>query len=100
MDYQNAGHMLRTSLGKFITRRNQILACLSLLYDLDHNFDPTAHLKSGLMIRVQVESVKRRKIERSGSKKRWLPATVNEEMENFVFQVVPPEKKKEKRRNG
>ena len=48
------------------------------------------------MIRVQVESAKRRKIEGSSSTRRRLPAvdTVSKEKENVDPQVIPARKKK------
>ena len=45
------------------------------------------------MIRVQVESVKRRKTERSGGGKRRLP-TVSEGKENLDPKTIPARKKK------
>ena len=99
-DYQNAGQTLRTSLNKFKDRyiaakSKSIPRLSSYLYDLDRNFDPAARLKSGPMIRVQVESIKRRKTENSGgSRKRKLPAAVNGEKENIDPQIIPARKKK------
>jgi hypothetical protein len=46
------------------------------------------------MIRVQVESVKRRKIERSGGGKRKISATIREGKENIDPQVIPTRKKR------
>ena len=46
------------------------------------------------MIRVQVESVKRRKTEGSGGRKRKLPNTICEEKENLDPHVIPARKKK------
>ena len=46
------------------------------------------------MIRVQVESVKRRKIEGSSGTRRKLPVNVNEGKENLDPQVIPARKKK------
>ena len=46
------------------------------------------------MIRVQVESIKRRKTESSGGRKRKLPATISEDKENFDPHIVPARKKK------
>ena len=68
MDYQNAGKTLRAALDKFKERYNAAKALSipwlsSYLYDLDSNIDPTVHVKSGVQIRVQVESVKRCKTE-------------------------------------
>ena len=46
------------------------------------------------MIQVQTESIKRRKTERSGGRKRKLSATINEDKENFDPQIIPARKKK------
>jgi len=46
------------------------------------------------MIRVQVESIKRRKTERSGGGKRKLPAITREDKENLDSQIIPARKKK------
>ncbi|CAG8819385.1 12376_t:CDS:1, partial [Gigaspora rosea] len=59
----------------------------SFLYDINDSADPTAGIKSGSMIRVQVESVKRRKTEGSGCKRK-LPAT-SKNKENYDPQVIP-----------
>ena len=98
-DYQNAGQTLRTSLNKFKDRYNAVKSksipqLSSFLYDLDRNFDPAARLKSGPMIRVQVESIKRRKTENSSGSKQKLPAAVNVEKENIDPQIIPARKKK------
>ena len=45
------------------------------------------------MIRVQVESVKRRKTGSSGSRKRKLPNTTCEDKENLDPHVIPTQKK-------
>jgi len=55
---------------------------ITLLYDLNRDLDPTARVKSCSMIRVQVESVKRRKIEGSSGRKRKLSNIICEEKEN------------------
>ena len=60
-DYQNASPQLCTALDKFAERyrsakSKSIPRLTSYLYDLNHNLDPTARVKSGSMIRVQVES--------------------------------------------
>ena len=68
----------------------------SFLYNVDRNVDPT-RVKSGAMIRVQVESAKRHKIEGSSSIRRRLPATANttnEGKENLDPQIIPARKKK------
>ena len=46
------------------------------------------------MIRVQVESVKRRKTERSGGGKQKRFATIHEGKENMDSQIIPTRKKK------
>ncbi|CAG8638812.1 3085_t:CDS:2, partial [Gigaspora rosea] len=56
-DYQNATPQLCTALNKFVESR----------------------IKSGSMIRVQVESVKRRKTEGSGRKRKLLATIKNKE---------------------
>ena len=65
-DYQNCGSQFHTALDKFAKRYHSsksksIPRLCSFLYNVNHNVDAT-HVKSGAMIRVQVESVKRRKI--------------------------------------
>ncbi len=99
LDYQDAGPALWTSLDKFKDRYNtakskSIPQLSSFLYDLDQSFEPAARLKSGPMIRVQVESIKRQKTERSGGGKRKLSGTINDEKENIDPQIIPAQKKK------
>ncbi|CAG8846364.1 5642_t:CDS:1, partial [Racocetra persica] len=58
LDYQNAGEPLRVALDKFKERYNvakskSISWLSSYLYDLNHNVDPMARVKSGAQIRVQ-----------------------------------------------
>jgi len=65
----------------------------SYLYDLDRDLDPMARIKSGAHIRVQVESIKRRKTEGGGAKRR-LPVSIHDGKENFDPQVIPVRKKK------
>ena len=70
-DYLNGGVQLRTALSKFEERYKaaklkSISRLASYLYDLNRDLDPTVNIRSGSMIRVQVESVKRRKTEGSG----------------------------------
>ena len=66
-DYQNASSsQLCTALSKFAEQYHSVKSksipwLISFLYDIHHDLNPTAHVKSGLMIRVQVESVKRQK---------------------------------------
>ena len=50
-------------------------------------------VKSGVQIRVQVESVKRRKTA-GGSTRRRLPGPTNEDKENLDPHVIPARKKR------
>ncbi|GBC01669.1 hypothetical protein RclHR1_04290005 [Rhizophagus clarus] len=98
LDYQNAGQILRTSLDKFKDRYNaakskSIPRLSSFLYDLNRNIDPMARINSGAHIRVQVESVKRRKTQGSSNKRRISVPTRNEK-ENLDPQAIPARKKK------
>ncbi len=61
----------------------------SFLYDISSHVDPTVRIKSGSMIWVQVESVKRRKTEGS-DRKRKLPTIKNKE--NLDPQTIPNQK--------
>ena len=104
-DYQNASPQLCTALDKFAERyrsakSKSIPRLTSYLYDLNRDLDPTARVKSCSMIRVQVESVKRRKIEGSGGRKRKLPNIICEEKENFDPHVIPARKKKTTAKKG
>ncbi|RIB19615.1 hypothetical protein C2G38_2181335 [Gigaspora rosea] len=76
-----------------VAKSKSISRLSSYLYDLNHNMDPMARVKSGARIRVQVESVKRRKVE-NGSRKRSFPASTNKEKENTDPQTIPARKKK------
>lgn len=62
--------------------------------DLNHPWTnkPTVRLKSGPMIRVWAESIKRWKLEKSGDRKRNLPATVSEDKEYFDPEIIPSKK--------
>ena len=98
-DYCNGGSQIRTALDKFAERYDAAKSkstprLCSFLYDLNRNLDPTARVNSGAMIRVQVESVKRRKTERSGGGKRKISATIREGKENIDPQIIPTQKKK------
>jgi hypothetical protein len=98
-DYQNASPQLCTALDKFAERyrsaKLKSIPCFtSYLYDLNRNLNQTARVKSGSMIRVQVESVKRRKTENSGGRKRKLPNTICEEKENLDPHIIPARKKR------
>ncbi|EXX67346.1 uncharacterized protein OCT59_026889 [Rhizophagus irregularis] len=91
-DYQDGGAQLRTALDKFSERYKaaklkSISQLTSFLYDLNRDLDLMVNLRSGSMIRVQVESVKRRKTEGSGCK--WkLPNTIKDK-ENLDPQNIP-----------
>src|SRR5262245_25038897 len=66
-DYENCGPQFCTAFNKFVERYHasklmSIPRLCSFLHNIDRNVDPT-RIKSGSMIRVQVESVKRRKTE-------------------------------------
>ena len=65
---------LRTALDKFVERYQaaksvSIPRLTSFLYDICSHVDPTIRIRSGSMIRVQVESIRRRKMEGSSRKK-------------------------------
>ena len=98
-DYHNGGSQIRTALDKFAERYDAAKSkstprLCSFLYDINRNLDPTVRVNSGAMIRVQVESVKRRKTERSGGGKRRISATIREGKENMDPQIIPTRKKK------
>ncbi|CAB5326218.1 unnamed protein product [Rhizophagus irregularis] len=62
-DYQNGDVQLRTALNKLAERykaakMKSVPRLVSFLYDMNRDLDPTIKIKSGPMIRVQVESVK------------------------------------------
>ncbi|CAG8542157.1 13869_t:CDS:10, partial [Cetraspora pellucida] len=62
-DYQNGDPQLCTTLNKFVIRYNaakskSISRLSSFLYDINRNIDPMARVKSGVPIRVQIESIK------------------------------------------
>jgi hypothetical protein len=96
MDYQSGNTQLCVALDKFAERYHAAKAksiprLSSFLYDLNCNVDPTVNIKSGAMIRVQVESVKRRKTQESG-RKRKQPALNNENKENLDPHAIPSRK--------
>ena len=62
---------------------------ISFLYDICSYVDLTIHIRSGSMIRVQVESVKRRKMEGSGHKRK-IPTIKNKK--NLDPQTIPNRK--------
>jgi tRNA U34 5-carboxymethylaminomethyl modifying enzyme MnmG/GidA len=98
LDYQNGDQALQTALDKFkdyynAAKSKSILRLSSFLYDFNHDLDPMARIKSGAHIRVQVESIKRRKTEGGGSKQR-LPAPTSEEKKNLDPQTIPARKKR------
>jgi hypothetical protein len=93
-DYLNSGLQLRTALNKVVERYQaaklvSIPRLTSYLYDIGSHVDPTVRIRNGPMIRVQVESVKRRKTEGSG-RKRKLPTMKNKE--NLDPQTIPSRK--------
>ena len=97
-DYQHGGPQLRIALDKFAVRYNaakskSISRLCSFLYDINRDVDPMVHVKSGAHIQVQVESIKRRKIEGDGVKRR-LPVPKNNEKENLDPQTIPARKKR------
>jgi len=62
-DYLNSNLQLRIALDKFMecyqAAKSVSVPCLiSFLYDICSYVDPTIRIRSGFMIRVQVESVK------------------------------------------
>ncbi|CAG8437498.1 16974_t:CDS:2 [Funneliformis caledonium] len=72
-DYQNSSLQLCTALDKFaeqyqIAKSKSISRLISFLYDLNQNANPISCVKSGSMIRIQVESVRHRKIESRDAK--------------------------------
>ena len=98
-DYQNASPQLCTALDKFVeryrlTKSKSIprLTITSYLYDLNHNL---ARVKGGSMIRVQVKSVKRRKTEGSGGRKRKLPNTICEKRRIWILTLFLHEKRRQ-----
>ena len=93
-DYLNSGLQLRTALNKFVERYQaaksvSIPRLTSFLYDICSHVDPTVRIRNGPMIRVQVESVKRRKTEGSGCKRK--PPTIKNK-ENLDPQAIPSRK--------
>jgi|ERR1043165_757952 hypothetical protein len=101
VDYQNGGPQIRIALDKFVERyaaakSKSIPRLCSFLYNPNHEnheLDPKSRVKSGSKIHVQVESIKRRKTEVSGSGRRKLP-TARKDKENLDPQVIPTRKKK------
>ncbi|CAG8836584.1 28514_t:CDS:2, partial [Gigaspora margarita] len=96
-DYQNAGSQFCAALNKFIERYHaaisiSITRLTSFLHNINSNVDAT-RIKSGAMIRVQVESVKRRKLEGS-SRVRRSGTSVNRMKENVDSQTIPSRKKR------
>ncbi|RGB36821.1 hypothetical protein C1646_666701 [Rhizophagus diaphanus] len=97
-DYQNGGKTLCTALDKFKDRYNtakskSIPRLFSFLYDINRNIDLMIHVKGGANIWVQVESIKRRKMEEGGVKQR-LPIPTNEGKENLDPHAIPAQKKR------
>ena len=97
-DYQEGGPQFRNALNKFAERYHaskskSIPRLCSFLYEINHNVDPT-RVKSGAMIRVQVESVKRRKTGGSNGARRKLSAVTSENKENSDPHAIPSRKKR------
>ncbi|RIB06228.1 hypothetical protein C2G38_2217654 [Gigaspora rosea] len=96
-DYQNAGSQYRTALDEFIERYRtsksfSIPRLTSFLYNSNRNID-LPQVKSGAMIRTQVESVKRRKLEGTSGTRR-LRNISNKVKENLDPQTIPCRKKR------
>ncbi|CAG8794411.1 9994_t:CDS:2, partial [Gigaspora rosea] len=81
-DYEKHGPQLQAAIEKLAERYNaakakSIPVLTSFLHNMNHSTDPLVHVKSGAKIRVQVESVKRRKTEtgvkKSGNKENHDP---------------------------
>ncbi|CAG8578697.1 23361_t:CDS:2 [Gigaspora margarita] len=93
-DYQNGGSQFCAALDKF-TRRYHASKAISFtrlsssLYN--SNADPT-RIKSGAMIRVQIESTKRRNSESSGTRRK-LHTKARTSKENLDPQTIPSRKK-------
>ncbi|CAG8799838.1 30589_t:CDS:1, partial [Racocetra persica] len=92
-NYQNSDPQLYTTLNKFakhynVAKSKSISRLSSFLYDINCNIDPMARVKSGVPIRVQVESVKRRKANRHDTKRKL------HGKENKDFQTMPARKKR------
>ncbi|PKK58339.1 hypothetical protein RhiirC2_796476 [Rhizophagus irregularis] len=70
---KNLGLILLSLLHIVIMQNlSPIIRLSSYLYDLNRNIDPMVAIKSGAHIRVQVESIKRRKTEESSAKRKLL----------------------------
>ncbi len=85
---------LRVALNKFIehyqaAKSISISHLKSFLYDISDHLDLTTCIRSGPMIQVQVESVKRHKTEGSDHKRK-LPTIKNKE--NLDLQIIPNRK--------
>ena len=95
-DYQNGNMQLCTALDKFAERYKaaklkSIPWLASFFYDLNRNLDLTTRVKSGPIIRIQVESIKWRKSNESDHKRK-LPAI--KDKENLDPQIIPSRKKR------
>ena len=93
-DYLNSDLQLRIALDKFVewyqVVKSVSISCLTaFLYNISSHVDLTVRIRSGSMIRVQVESVKRCKTE-GFSRKRKLPTFKNKE--NLDPQTIPNRK--------
>ncbi|CAG8724548.1 33985_t:CDS:2, partial [Racocetra persica] len=95
-DYQNGGSQFCAALDKFTrqyhtSKATSFARLSSFLYN--SNADPT-RIKSGAMIRVQVESTKRRNSESSGGTRRKPHAKARKGKENLDPQAIPSRKKR------
>ena len=72
-DYENCDSQFCIAFDKFAERykvaKSKLISWLNtFLYDIKRGLDPLVHIKSGSMIRVQAESIKRRKSGGGGAK--------------------------------
>ena len=93
---------MRTALEKFeehykAAKLKSIPRLVFFLYELNSHLDPAVNIRSGFMIRVQVESIKRRKTEGLG-RRRKLPSI--QDKENLDPQMIPNRKRKNVARKG
>ncbi len=79
-DYENCGSQFHIAFDKFTERykaaKSKSISWLNtFLYDIKRDLDPLTHVKSDSIIRVQVESIKRRKTEGAGAKWKYSVST-------------------------
>ncbi|CAG8682781.1 4121_t:CDS:1, partial [Gigaspora rosea] len=78
-NYENGGSQLQLAFEKFaeryhVAKSKSIPVLTSFLYNINRNSDPLIRIKSGAKIPVQVESVKRRKINKENVDPQVIPA--------------------------